>query len=89
MSINKIHDSNEKTQSLISSNSSAEVLDQETFSRFIREALSSLKPNWHCTKEIQEAMMLFLGQEPQQMNLYIIVGRWCTTLKSVLYMRGF
>jgi len=34
--------------------------------------LSSLKPKWHFSEEMEKAMMLFLGQKPQQTNLYII-----------------
>jgi len=31
---------------------------------FFREAPSSLKPKWHFSEQMEEAVMLFLGQEP-------------------------
>jgi len=29
---------------------------------------------WHYSEEMKEAIMMILGQEPQQVNLYIITG---------------
>jgi len=38
----------------------------------------STEPKWHYSEEVKEAMVLFLGQEPQQTNLYIITDSVCS-----------
>jgi len=50
---------------------------------FSRVVLSSLKPKWYFSKEMEEAVILFLVQEPQKTNFYIITDRVYSLLACI------
>jgi len=47
---------------------------------FFREVPFRFQTRQCWSEKMEEAMMLFLGQEPQQMNFYIITDQVCSLL---------